>query len=125
MASSHNLFHSGKPKNRRGSSVSLMQPTEVNPIEQRVSLAYNIRIPKPPKKRAQSRGSKKSNSRTRSLTPKVTRVAPVVLTPIEPPEEVYDEVKEQEQLRIAAEKKARAKEIRQRQEKLMQKIKDD
>lgn len=43
---------------------------------------------------------------------------------MEPPQEVIDEEKEQEQLRLAAERKARAREIKQRQEKLMAQLKE-
>ena len=76
-------------------------------LHDRVSQAYNIRIPadkKEKKKRGASRKSQKRSdsvsSKIRSLTPKVTRHPPPQPIIIEPPAEVIDEQKEQEQLRL-------------------------
>lgn len=49
----------------------------------------------------------------RTLTPKVKRSKPIEIQTA-PPVEVYDEVKEQAELQAAAERKARAEQIRAR-----------
>ena len=90
--------------------------------------AYNIRIPKQKKRTASKQGKRRSEDpqlvRVRSLTPKVTQrlQQPIILKKedlVVAADPQLDEEKEQELLRIAAEKKKRAREIKERQERLM------
>ena len=84
--------------------------------------AYGI-VPKEPKKvrglqRVSSRGSVRSNH---SATPIMRRNIPQ-LEEIQPPEEIFDEEKEQEQLEELKKRKERAKKMREQQEKMLAEI---
>jgi hypothetical protein len=86
------------------SSSSLIEP-KLGLTHEQVAKAYSLRDPqknnnKPPLQKPKRPSSKQSNSKSRSLTPKIRRSAqPQIRVKKEPPlGEIHDEEKEQKQL---------------------------